>query len=141
MPKPRGKSMTMRVFVDSDHAGNTMTRRSRTGFVVFLNQSPIYWYSKKQGSCETSTFGSEFVAMKQACDRLCQRASLQTSNDGNACGRAYSYSTVKVAPAQMDGQGSRGEQPGKLRAKREAKAIMQLAGRDKFQRCNLHVIG
>ena len=53
----------------------------------------------------------------------------------------YSYSTVKVAPAQMDGQGSRGEQPGKLRAKREAKAIMQLAGRDKFQRCNLHVIG
>ena len=88
MPKPRGKSMTMRVFVDSDHAGDTVTRRSRTGFVVFLNQSPIYWYSKKQGSCETSTFGSEFVAMKQACDRLCQRASLQTSNDGNACGRA-----------------------------------------------------
>ena len=41
----------------------------------------------------------------------------------------------------MDGQGSRGEQPGKLRAKREAKAIMKLAGRDKFQRCNLHVIG
>ena len=68
MPTPKGKSMTMRVFVDSDHAGDSVTRRSRTGFVVFLNQSPIYWYSKKQGSCETSTFGSEFVAMKQACE-------------------------------------------------------------------------
>ncbi|EJK78103.1 hypothetical protein THAOC_00015, partial [Thalassiosira oceanica] len=53
----------------------------------------------------------------------------------------YSYSTVKVAPAQMDGQGSRGEQPGKLRVKREAKAIMKLAGRDKSQWCNLHMIG
>ncbi|EJK60776.1 hypothetical protein THAOC_18812 [Thalassiosira oceanica] len=31
--------------------------------------------------------------------------------------------------------------PGKLRAEREAKATMKLAGRDKSQMCNLHVIG
>ena len=68
MPKPHGESMTMRVYVDSDHAGDQVTRRSRTGFVVFLNNAPIYWFSKKQGSCETSTFGSEFVAMKQATE-------------------------------------------------------------------------
>jgi hypothetical protein len=37
-------------------------------FIVFLNNSPIFWSSKKQGSCETSTFGSEFVAMKQATE-------------------------------------------------------------------------
>ena len=30
--------------------------------------SPIYWYSKKQGGTEGSTFGSEFVAMKTACE-------------------------------------------------------------------------
>lgn len=35
---------------------------------MFLNNAPIYWSSKKQGSCETSTFGSEFVAMKQATE-------------------------------------------------------------------------
>ena len=29
-----------------------------------VNMSPINWYSKKQGSIEASTFGSEFVAMK-----------------------------------------------------------------------------
>lgn len=68
MPTPLGKSMTMRVFVDSDHAGDMLTRRSRTGFIVFLNNAPIYWSSKKQNSCETSTFGSEFVAMKQATE-------------------------------------------------------------------------
>ena len=68
MPVPHGQSMTMRVFVDADHAGDQVTRRSRTGFIVFLNNAPIYWSSKKQTSCETSTFGSEFVAMKQATE-------------------------------------------------------------------------
>ena len=66
MPKPHGKAMRMAVLVDADHAGESLTRRSRTGFFVFLNNAPIYWHSKKQTSCETSTFGSEFVAMKQA---------------------------------------------------------------------------
>jgi hypothetical protein len=62
--------MTLRVYVDSDHAGDLVTRRSRTGFVVFLNGAPIYWSSKKQTSCETSTFGSEFVVMKQATEYI-----------------------------------------------------------------------
>ena len=70
MPRPLGTSMTMRVFVDSDHAGDLITRRSRTGFIVFLNGAPIYWSSKRQNSCETSTFGSEFVAMKQATEYI-----------------------------------------------------------------------
>ena len=70
MPTPIGQTMTMRVYVDSNHAGDVLTRRSRTGFVVFLNQAPIYWKSKKQTSCETSTFGSEFVAMKQATEYI-----------------------------------------------------------------------
>jgi hypothetical protein len=70
MPKPCGPSMTMEVFVDADHAGDLLTRRSRTGLIVFLNGAPIYWSSKKQTSCETSTFGSEFVAMKQATEYI-----------------------------------------------------------------------
>ncbi len=68
MPKTCRPLMMMRVFVDSDHAGNLMTWRSRMRFIVFLNNALIYWYSKKQNSCETSTFGSEFVVMKQATE-------------------------------------------------------------------------
>jgi hypothetical protein len=68
MPVPHGQSMTMRVFVDADHAGDQVTRQSRTGFIVFLNNAPMNWSSKKQNSCETNTFGSEFVAMKQATE-------------------------------------------------------------------------
>ena len=72
MPMPYGQSMKMTVKVDADHAGKSLTRRSRTGFLVFLNKAPIYWLSKKQTSCETLTFGSEFVAMKQTMDDMCQ---------------------------------------------------------------------
>jgi len=68
MPEPRGIGFTMRAFVDSDHAGEITTRRSRTGYIIFLNSAPIYWFSKRQTSVETSSFGSEFIAMKQCCE-------------------------------------------------------------------------
>lgn len=62
--------MSLHVFVDSDHAGNRMTRRSQTGILIFLNKAPIVWYSKRQNTVETSTFGSEFVAMKTAVELI-----------------------------------------------------------------------
>lgn len=70
MPTPRGIGFTMRAFVDSDHAGQLTTRRSRTGFIILLNSAPIYWFSKQQTSVETSSFGSEFIAMKQCCEYI-----------------------------------------------------------------------
>mmetsp|Transcript_16796 Transcript_16796/g.16223 ORF Transcript_16796/g.16223 Transcript_16796/m.16223 type:complete len:157 (-) Transcript_16796:444-914(-) len=57
----------MRKFVDLDHAGDTETRRSLTGFLLLLMSALIYWFSKKQTSVKTSSFESEFVAMKQCC--------------------------------------------------------------------------
>ena len=48
IPKPIGKHFTMRVYVDSDHAGDKLTHQYRTGFIVYLNNAPIYWSSKKQ---------------------------------------------------------------------------------------------
>ena len=54
----------MRVFVDSDHAGDQITRRSQTGFLVYLNNTLIlYWTSKKQTTVQTSSFGNECMAM------------------------------------------------------------------------------
>ena len=58
-----GNGFKIRFFVDADHAGESLTCRSRTGFIVMLNNSPIYWYSKKQSTIETSTFGNKFMAM------------------------------------------------------------------------------
>jgi len=69
-PPSRGFGFTMRAYVDADHAGDVVTRRSRTGFVVYLNNAPIYWLSKKQNGVETSSFGSEFMAMKHCLEYL-----------------------------------------------------------------------
>ena len=69
-PKAKAKEFIIRAYVDASHACCKLTRRSRTGFIVYLNKAPIYWYSKKQGSCEISTFGSEFIAMRQCCDYI-----------------------------------------------------------------------
>jgi hypothetical protein len=68
MPEPRGLGFTMRAFVDADHATDSMTRKSRTGFLVFPNSVLIYWLSKKQTGVETSLFVSEFCAMKQCTE-------------------------------------------------------------------------
>lgn len=68
LPQPCGLEFVMRAFVDADHASDSVTGRLRTGFLVYLNNAPVYWMSKKQTSVETSSFGSEFIAMKQQCE-------------------------------------------------------------------------
>ena len=67
-PKPLGKVVQITCFVDADMAGDHVTRRSRTGVLIYLNRSLTIWYSKKQGSIETSTFGAEFSALKTAVE-------------------------------------------------------------------------
>jgi hypothetical protein len=69
-PEPRGNMVRMSCFADSDHAGCKVTRRSHTGILLFLNQAPIAWYSKRQNTVESSTFASEFIALKTAVDLI-----------------------------------------------------------------------
>jgi hypothetical protein len=69
-PEPRGKAIVISCFVDADHAGNLITRRSHTGILIFCNRAPIIWYSKRQNTVETSTFGSEFIAAKIAVELI-----------------------------------------------------------------------
>ena len=69
-PEPKGIGFVIHAKIDADHASDTVTRRSRTGMLVWLNSSLIHWWSKKQNSVESSSFGSEFIAMKQCCEYL-----------------------------------------------------------------------
>ena len=70
MPEPLGKAMKMACFVDSNHAGNVVTRRSHTGIMIFLQNAPILPYSKRHNTVESATFGSELVAMRVARDLI-----------------------------------------------------------------------
>ena len=67
-PKARGLPVQINAFVDANHAGNKITRRSQTGILIYLNRAPILWHSKAQKTVETSTFGSEFVALRVATE-------------------------------------------------------------------------
>ena len=64
MPETRGNSMSTHFFVDADLTGNTVTRRSQNGILIFYYCAPIIWRSKRQNTVDTSTFGSEFTEMK-----------------------------------------------------------------------------
>ena len=68
MPNPRGQGFIFSAYVDSDHTGENVTRISRTYFFIYCNSALVYWMSKNQGSIETSSFGSEFVAMKSCTE-------------------------------------------------------------------------
>ena len=70
MPTPRGRSVVMTCFVDADHAGCRITRRSHTGIIILVNRAPVLWFSKRQNTVESSTFGSEFVAMRIAIEMI-----------------------------------------------------------------------
>ena len=50
--------------VESNHAQEKLTRRSRTGFSIFYNMDLINWLSKKQPSLESAVFRAKFFAMK-----------------------------------------------------------------------------
>ena len=70
MPPPRGRMVTTTAFVDSSHAANRVTRKSHTGYLLFVNRAPIVWYSKRTSTVETSAFSSEFLAMKSCMEAI-----------------------------------------------------------------------
>ena len=70
VPEPRGREVSMTCYCDANHAGCMVTRRSTTGILIFVNKAPMLWYSKRQNTVETSTFGSEFIAIKTATEMV-----------------------------------------------------------------------
>jgi hypothetical protein len=67
-PVARGKAINLRIFVDSDHAGEQFMRHSRKSFFIYLNMAPIVWLYKGRPTIESSVFSAEFVAMKNGIE-------------------------------------------------------------------------
>ena len=74
-PEPLGKPVTLTHYVDANLFHDALTGRSVTGVLHTLNVTPIDWYSKKQATVETATYGSEFVAA-----RICVEQIIDLSN-------------------------------------------------------------
>jgi hypothetical protein len=67
---PKGKPVRTTTFFDANLMHDMTTGRSATGILHFLNQTPIEWFSKRQKQVETATYGSEFVAARQAVEQI-----------------------------------------------------------------------
>jgi hypothetical protein len=70
LPIPLGAPMYFTAYVNADHASNKVTRRSQTGFIVYGNCALLIWFSKKQNTIETATFGSKLVALQICMESL-----------------------------------------------------------------------
>ena len=58
------------MFVYYELAGNNSTRRIQTWVLIFINKSPVHWYSKRQATFEASTLGADLFAMKAGVEMV-----------------------------------------------------------------------
>ena len=70
VPTPLGKWVTLSHYVDANLFHCLLTGRSVTGILHFLNKTPVDWFSKKQNTVETATYGSEFVAARICTEQV-----------------------------------------------------------------------
>jgi hypothetical protein len=69
-PIPRGKPVRITTFVDANFMHDYVTGRSVTGILHLINQTPVEWFSKRQNTVETATYGLEFVAARLATEQI-----------------------------------------------------------------------
>ena len=70
IPKPAGNKITLTTYVDANLYHDYITGRAVTGILHLVNQTPVDWYSKRQATVDTATYGSEFVAARIATDQI-----------------------------------------------------------------------
>jgi hypothetical protein len=86
-PEPLGKDVDIRMMVDSDHAGDKKTRRSRTGFLIFVNNAIVDWISKKAADDRILSLRRR-ICCYEAWDGKAEGTTLQDTHDGRASDRA-----------------------------------------------------
>ena len=69
-PAPLGKRVVFTTYVDANLYHDWATGRAVSGVLHFINQTPFEWFTKKQPTVETATYGSEFVAAKMAAQQI-----------------------------------------------------------------------
>jgi hypothetical protein len=64
LPVPKGPKIWINVV--TDHAHDLVARRSITGILMMLNNTPVWRVFRHQKTVETSTYGSKIVVSKIA---------------------------------------------------------------------------
>jgi hypothetical protein len=67
---PNGAAIQLQAYSDADWAGCPDTRKSTTGWCMFLGDAPISWKCKKQDSVSKSSTEAEYRSMSAACSEI-----------------------------------------------------------------------
>ena len=70
MPESLGKAVVPTTTMDATLNHYLATGKSLTGCLHFVNKTPVDWYSKKQATVETATYGSESVSSKTTTEQI-----------------------------------------------------------------------
>ena len=70
MPEPLGKAVVTTTTMDANLNHCLATGKCLSGCLHFVSKISVDWYSKKQATVETATYGSEFVAAKTATEHI-----------------------------------------------------------------------
>ena len=66
----KSRHATIEAFCDSDWAGDKEKRRSRMGFIIFVNGFPVTWKSTKQDVVALSSAAAEYIAMSECAREI-----------------------------------------------------------------------
>ena len=68
MPEALVKYVQIICYVDANQAGNLLNRRSHSRILIYVNNTPVIWYSKRQNMVETLSFSLQSVELRIASE-------------------------------------------------------------------------
>ena len=69
-PKPLGKQVTLIHYFNANLMHDVLSGKAVTGCIHLANKTPIMWYSKKQATSETATYGAEFISGRTCIEQM-----------------------------------------------------------------------
>nr|XP_034827804.1 secreted RxLR effector protein 161-like [Maniola hyperantus] len=68
--KKEKQDIELTAYCDSDYAGDSETRRSTTGYIIFLSNCPVTWCTRRQPIVALSSTEAEYIAAAECCKEL-----------------------------------------------------------------------
>ena len=69
-PKPLGKRFMLVHYFDTNLMHDVLSGKAVTGCIHLANKTPMVWYSKKQATPETATYGTEFISGRSCIEQI-----------------------------------------------------------------------
>ena len=64
------KEFQLKAYVDASFADDLKERKSTSGFILFMDNTPVFWRTKKQGMVAKSTMEAELIALESIISEI-----------------------------------------------------------------------